>query len=369
MLLTLRAMTGHCKDFAKAGAAVLAVRVLSSSRCHGKNGPLFFYLLLKRHLLQLVWLRWKYGVERWPFAWQLRNLFIWLRVRYARQASRSFAALPALNAAQSLRFKAYCKLQGPIALSGPTKVARDMSLREGSHYVGDLLHCLHPRFLNQHFVKEFGDVSWIPDVPKFVKSRPISGDNGNGVLLPMDVRRHMFFPHDPFSFQSKKPVMVWRGASFQPHRQVFMRQISGLKTCDAGDPGLAPTHAHFRPWLSIYQQLRFKYIISIEGNDVATNLKWIMHSNSLCFMVKPKFETWFLESQLVAGVHYAEIADDFSNLQQVYDYYESHPEEALSIIRAAQAYTRQFLDSASERLLTQHVCQAYFAAVAPQANT
>ena len=55
-------------------------------------------------------------------------------------------------------------------------------------------------------------------------------------------------------------------------------------------------------------------------------------------------------------------------LQQVFDHYESHPEEALNIIRQAQAYTQQFLDAASERLLTQHVCQAYFDAVLPLAK-
>jgi hypothetical protein len=85
-------------------------------------------------------------------------------------------------------------------------------------------------------------------------------------------------------------------------------------------------------------------------------------------MAKPKFETWFLESRLLPGVHYAEMAEDFSNLQQVFDHYESHPEEALNIIRQAQAYTRQFLDAAFERLLAQHVCQAYFDAVSPHAK-
>jgi hypothetical protein len=311
----------------------------------------------------LLWLKLLYGTQRWPFGWQLRNLFRWLRVRYTSTQTREFASLPALNAAQSARLKEYCKLQGPIELTVPTKIARDMGLREGSHYVGDLLRCLYPRFVGQRFYKEFGDVNWIPAAPAFVKSRPIYGDSRNAVLLPMDVRRHMFFPHDPFAFEGKKSAMVWRGAGFQAHRQLFLQQSSGIAICDAGDPGLPSNHAHYRPWLSIYDQLRFKYIISIEGNDVATNLKWIMHSNSLCLMPKPKFETWFLESQLVAGVHYAEIAEDFSNLQQVFDHYESHPEEALAIIGQAQAYTRQFLDAASERLLTQHVCQAYFAAV------
>jgi hypothetical protein len=117
--------------------------------------------------------------------------------------------------------------------------------------------------------------------------------------------------------------------------------------------------------LSIHQQLQFKYIISVEGNDVATNLKWIMHSNSLCVMAKPKFETWFLESRLLPGVHYAEMAEDFSNLQQLFDHYEAHPEEALAIIRQANAYTRQFQNTRAEVLLSQHVCQAYFAATQP----
>lgn len=327
-----------------------------------------YFSQLSKQFIQILWLQWQAGLERWPFAWQLRNLFFWLRVKYTQKSAHPFSILPALNAAQSLRLQAYCKLQGPIALSGPTKIARDMSLREGSHYVGDLLGCLYPRFLNQRFVKEFGDVNWIPAVPAFVKSRPIHGDNRNAVLLPLDVRRHMFFPRDPFSFNSKIPAMVWRGAGFQPHRQLFLQQSSVISSCDAGDPGLPADHAQYRPWLSTYQQLRFKYIISVEGNDVATNLKWIMHSNSLCFMAKPKFETWFLESQLVAGVHYAEIAEDFSNLQQVFDHYERHPDEALAIIREAQAYTRQFLDKASEHLLTQHVCQAYFSAVSPPAS-
>lgn len=319
--------------------------------------------LFDMQIFYLLCLKLLYGMQRWPFGWQLRNLFFWLRVRYTSATLRPLGPLPALSPAQNARLKEYCKLQGPIELTVPTKVARDMSLREGSHYVGDLLRCLYPRFLGQRFYKEFGDVNWIPASPAFVKSRPIHGDNRNAVLLPMDVRRHMFFPRDPFPFEGKVAAMVWRGAGFQPHRQLFLQRSSTVHCCDAGDPGLSPNHPHYRPWLSIYDQLRFKYVISIEGNDVATNLKWIMHSNSLCLMPRPKFETWFLESQLKAGVHYAEIAEDFSNLQEVFDHYEKHPEEALAIIGHAQEYTRQFLDDSSERLLTQHVCQAYFSAV------
>ena len=40
---------------------------------------------------------------------------------------------------------------------------------------------------------------------------------------------------------------------------------------------------------------KHKFILCIEGNDVASNLKWVMSSNSVAVMPKPKFESWFME--------------------------------------------------------------------------
>ena len=68
--------------------------------------------------------------------------------------------------------------------------------------------------------------------------------------------------------------------------------------------------------MSITEQCRYKYIMSIEGNDVATNLKWIFRSNSVCFMRKPRFETWFMEGRLQPNVHYIELKDDFSDVAE-----------------------------------------------------
>ena len=121
------------------------------------------------------------------------------------------------------------------------------------------------------------------------------------------------------------------------------------------------------PW--VYALLFFSLIIgfsffyatlTINPADVATNLKWILHSNSLCLMPKPRFETWFLESRLIAGVHYVQLEEDYSNLIAVYEHYEKNPQDALTIIGHAQAYTQSFLDSAQEQLLAKHVCKADF---------
>ena len=302
---------------------------------------------------------------RWPLKWQLSNLWVWLLVRYAGGSDSRTPVLPALNQDQEQRLALYCKLQGPLALPPGTVLAHEVSIMRHSYYVGDMLRGLYPHFLNRRFFRLFGDVNWVPDVPSLVKSRPTSDSNQNSVLLPMDMRRHLRFPRDPYDFRMKRAAMVWRGASYQPNRQLLLKETAQMPFCDTGNPALAHEDPHYKPRLSIFEQLEYKYILSIEGNDVATNLKWILNSNSLCFMPRPRFETWFLEGRLQAGVHYAELADDFSNLQQLFDHYEAHPEEALAIIRQANAYTRQFKNTRAEVLLSQHVCQAYFAATKP----
>jgi len=302
---------------------------------------------------------------RWPLKWQLSNLRVWLQVRYAFTPGDEAPVLPALNEAQQQRLTLYCKLQGLFILPPGAVLAHEVSIMRHSYYVGDMLRGLYPHFLNRRFFRLFGDVNWVPDVPSLVKSRPICDSNQNAVLLPMDMRRHLRFPRDPYDFRMKRAGMVWRGASYQPHRQLLLQETGKMPFCDTGNPSLAHDDPHYKPRLTIFEQLEYKYILSIEGNDVATNLKWILNSNSLCIMPRPRFETWFLEGRLRAGVHYAELADDFSNLQQLFDHYEQHPEEALAIIRQANAYTHQFKNTQAEVMLSQHVCQAYFAATQP----
>ena len=302
---------------------------------------------------------------RWPLKWQLSNLRVWLQVRYAFTPGDEAPVLPALNEAQQQRLALYCKLQGLFTLPSGAVLAHEVSIMRHSYYVGDMLRGLYPHFLNRRFFRLFGDVNWVPDVPSLVKSRPICDSNQNAVLLPMDMRRHLRFPRDPYDFRMKRAGMVWRGASYQPHRQLLLQETGKMPFCDTGNPSLAHDDPHYKPRLTIFEQLEYKYILSIEGNDVATNLKWILNSNSLCIMPRPRFETWFLEGRLRAGVHYAELADDFSNLQQLFDHYEQHPEEALAIIRQANAYTHQFKNTQAEVMLSQHVCQAYFAATQP----
>ena len=63
-------------------------------------------------------------------------------------------------------------------------------------------------------------------------------------------------------------------------------------------------------FLSKKEQMKYKFIISLEGNDVASNLKWEMNSNSLVLAPKITCETWFMEGTLKPNYHFALIDND-----------------------------------------------------------
>ncbi|WP_192035746.1 glycosyl transferase family 90 [Halomonas sp. YLGW01] len=229
-------------------------------------------------------------------------------------------------------------------------------------YYLDLLGYL--RFFPRHlrFHHRFGDVREVPDVPTFVKSRPLSENNRNSVLLKLNTVRHYYIYPDRTPYTAKRDRVVWRGACHRPHRQAFVERFHDHPLCDVGDVRRsAQGQPWYRPFLSVPEQLEYKFVLSIEGKDVATNLKWIMASNSLCLMTRPRFETWFMEGRLIPGHHYVELAEDYSDLEEKLAHYRAHPEEAQRIIANANAYVAQFQDAWRERLVSLLVMDKYFA--------
>ena len=93
---------------------------------------------------------------------------------------------------------------------------------------------------------------------------------------------------------------------------------------------------------------------------MATNLKWIMSSNSVAVMPRPTYETWFMEGRLVPDYHYIEIKADYSDLEERLHYYIAHPERAEAIIANAHRYVRQFRDRKREKLIALLVLDRYF---------
>ena len=180
----------------------------------------------------------------------------------------------------------------------------------------------------------FGDVTYIPEQPSIVKSRPIEGNNSNSVIMKLDKIRHFLFLHDPNAFQDKKNMLIGRSKINQIHRAHFMEMYFNHPMCDIGG---VTKHCRYpqwqRPRLTFDEQMKYKFILCLEGHDVATNLKWVMSSNSLAVMPKPAYETWFMEGKLIPNYHYVQIRDDYSDLEERMNYYIEHTDEALQIIK------------------------------------
>lgn len=207
----------------------------------------------------------------------------------------------------------------------------------------------------------FGDVTHIPPTPTLVKSRPIQDNNAHSVLFKFNKVRHFTFTHDRVPYHKKKNRLLGRAKVYQAHRRAFFRQYINHPMCNLGQINSGTPHdAWVKQKMSINEHLTYKFIWCQEGNDVATNLKWVMSSNSIAVMPRPTYETWFMEGTLQPNVHYIAVRDDFSDLEERLTYYLEHPNEALEITRNAQQYVRQFRNSKLEKALCLLVLDQYF---------
>jgi hypothetical protein len=256
------------------------------------------------------------------------------------------------------RLHFYNKITGAIALPADAATVGGIPMFKSMYYY-DLKE--HARYFPRHFrlCHFFGDQRISPPDPSFAKSRAVAGDNRNSVLMKLVKFRHFHFPPDDIPFADKTPRAVWRGGIHNHQRHLLVSGYFDHPLCDVGKTG-GGDDAFRRDFLEPHEQMQFKYVISVEGFDVATNLKWVLASNSLCLMPRPTCETWFMESRLEPGKHYAELRGDFADLEERILHFEKHPDEALAIIANANLYAAEFFDERREQILSLLVMYKYF---------
>ncbi|SFW65751.1 glycosyl transferase family 90 [Cellulophaga fucicola] len=263
------------------------------------------------------------------------------------------------------RVNYYNKLESTFDLSSESKALEELQLKKGKkEYFFDVYE--YGRYFKQslkgHFL--FGDITEIYKEPAFVKSRPVNDDNQNSILLKWNKVRHfMFVKKDNVPFSKKKNILVSRGQIFksQPHRIKFLELYFNHPMCDIG---MVNTHKIIEKWkvnrMTISEKLKYKFILCLEGNDVASNLKWVMSSGSLAVMPKAKFETWFMEGTLIPDYHYVAIKEDYSDLEEKLQFYIDNPEKAQEIVKNANNYVAQFKNKKTEDLISLMVMNKYF---------
>lgn len=209
----------------------------------------------------------------------------------------------------------------------------------------------------------FGDIIDEPSQPAFVKSRPIGKEYMNAVVMKLDGIRHFMFVNDNRTWREKCDRIVSRNVVHQWHRIMLLNRWFGHPSCDFGqvNPDAWDGHTEWvKPFMSIEEQLGYKFIMCTEGNDVATNLKWVMSSNSIAVMPKPRYETWYMEGTLVPDYHYIEVKPDYSDLIEKTEYYIAHPEEAEEIIKHAHEHVSMFQNKRLETATQLAVAEKYF---------
>ena len=206
-----------------------------------------------------------------------------------------------------------------------------------------------------------GDIWRNPKVPIVVKARRIAEGADNVTILRMDTAFLYLKPKDHIPFKEKENVLFFRGAIYnKPRREEFFRKWADHPFCDLGDT----TSHHISQWhkstITLPEHFKYRYILCLEGNDISSSLQWVMASNCVPVMPKPTVESWLMESRMIPGVHYIEIASDFSDVDQKMEYYRAHPEEAEKISRESKKWVRQFLNKKRERIIALLVMENYF---------
>lgn len=232
-------------------------------------------------------------------------------------------------------------------------------------------------FINNYnfdFILNHYDLSHSLDIPTFVKSRNLNLPK-KSVILPLE---NLYIPSfydyillDDIPYNKKLNNCVWRGANSGNFNCINKNKASRYdlvnKFSDHKLFNIGLSYSNYKTInnytvknkMSIKEQLKYKFIISVEGNDFATNLSWIMLSNSVPIMPKCTVETWKLESYLIEYEHYIPLKNDFSDLQIQMEWCLNNLDKCEDIAFNSRLYVLQFFNNEKEKKIIDQVIKKY----------
>ena len=117
--------------------------------------------------------------------------------------------------------------------------------------------------------------------------------------------------------------------------------FSEILQCDADYIEEAKSTTVMRPYASIKEQAKSKYLIVIDGNNWPFRLAKYLGSNSVVFY-NGIFTFWF-SRHLKPFVHYVPFKADFSDLTEKLEYAKNHDEEMKQIAENAKKFIEEFI--------------------------
>ena len=116
---------------------------------------------------------------------------------------------------------------------------------------------------------------------------------------------------------------------------------------------------------TVREQLKYKYLVALEGNDVSSSLKWMMLSNSCVFMPTPTKETWLMEGLLRPFVHYVPLVFDEEtrrwDLEQKLTFCMENERKCREIAQNGKRWMlrHRFTDKGNEREMQKRILDVY----------
>lgn len=225
---------------------------------------------------------------------------------------------------------------------------------------------------NKYFKYKFGDIRCDVNDYCFVKNRTVN-DNKPTILRSLNFQRHWkYFYNKPndIEYEQKINRIFWRGTTTgketnKGNRFQLMKQwFGGSDNIDIAFSHICQGKDEYAEYVKgkveIHEFLKYKYILSVEGNDKDSGISWKLNSNSLIFMTRPTKVSWLMEDKLIPDYHYILLKDDFSDLLEKYEWCENNPEQCIEIINNANNYMRLFDDNQHEEQIEKQVLDEYF---------
>ena len=142
----------------------------------------------------------------------------------------------------------------------------------------------------------------------------------------------------PFSTKKNKIVFACnpRGSpyNFTKRRDIHISQREYFQSDSVGKDNI-----HAPAKIEREEMIQYKYVLDIDGNASTWDATaWKLNSGSVIFKTDSNWAQWFY-ADYIAWTHYVPIADDFSNIQEKFQWCETHQDECEQmIVRCKQLF-------------------------------
>jgi hypothetical protein len=90
-------------------------------------------------------------------------------------------------------------------------------------------------------------------------------------------------------------------------------------------------------WIKDTEMVKYKYILDIDGHGSTWDgTAWKLNSGSVIFKSDSRWQQWFYD-EYKPWIHYIPIKDDFSDIDEQFEWCEAHQDECEKIIKNAKA--------------------------------